>query len=249
MSREGLRLSAATLDTAGWFGRSVDDLILVANAFRLPKTEAPRDIRGLRVGLCRSPVWDRAEPTAREALATAGRRLEAVGATVTELELPARFAGLTEARELIGRMEGSAAFLPEYVSAYDKLAPALRERVEARETFPTTKLLECYTLADGCRREFDLLFGRDLDIVITPSAPGEAPEGLHTTGNWIFNEIWTLLHVPCVAIPVGRGPKGLPVGIQLVGPRLADTRVLEIARALAPALDTEPKAACRELCG
>jgi Asp-tRNA(Asn)/Glu-tRNA(Gln) amidotransferase A subunit family amidase len=249
VSRQGLRLSAASLDTAGWFGRSVDDLILVADAFRLPKTEAPRDIRGLRVGLCRSPVWDRAEPAGREALATAARRLEAVGATVTELELPARFAGLTEARELIGRMEGSAAFLPEYVSAYDKLAPALRERVEARENYPSAKLLECYTLADGCRREFDLLFGRDLDIVMTPSAPGEAPEGLHTTGNWVFNEIWTLLHVPCVAIPVGRGPKGLPVGIQLVGPRLADTRVLQIARALAPALDTDPKAALRELCG
>jgi Asp-tRNA(Asn)/Glu-tRNA(Gln) amidotransferase A subunit family amidase len=249
VSREGLRMSALSLDTAGWFGRSVDDLILVADPFRLPKMDAPAEIRGLRVGLCRSPVWDRAEPAAREALAIAARRLEGAGAIVTELELPARFAGLTEARELIGRMEGSAAFLPEYVGAYDKLAPALRDRVEARDHYPTQKLLDCYTLADTCRREFDQMFGHALDIVMTPSAPGEAPEGLHTTGDWVFNEIWTLLHVPCVAVPVGRGPKGLPVGIQLVGPRLGDTRVLQISRLLAPAIDTDPKAALCELCG
>lgn len=248
VSREGLRMSALSLDTAGWFGRSVDDLILVAEPFRLPKTDAPGDVRGLRVGLCRSPVWDRAEPAAREALATAARRLEGAGAIVTELELPARFVGLTEARELIGRMEGSAAFLPEYAGAYDKLAPALRDRVEARDHYPTQKLLDSYTLADTCRREFDQMFGRNLDIVMTPSAPGEAPEGLHTTGDWVFNEIWTLLHVPCVAVPVGRGPKGLPVGIQLVGPRLTDTRVLQISRLLAPIIDADPKAALRELC-
>jgi Asp-tRNA(Asn)/Glu-tRNA(Gln) amidotransferase A subunit family amidase len=249
VSREGLRMSALSLDTVGWFGRSADDLSLVAEAFRLPNADAPAQVKGLRVGLCRSPVWDKAEPAGREALALAARRLEQAGAIVEDLELPARFAGLTEARELIGRVEGSAAFLPEYVAAYDKLAPALRERVELRETFPTEKLLDCYTLADGCRRAFDLMFGRGLDVVLTPSAPGEAPEGLHTTGSWIFNEIWTLLHVPCVAIPVGRGPNGLPVGVQLVGPRLGDTRLLQLGRLLAPALDTEPKAAIRELCG
>ena len=249
VSREGLRMSALSLDTAGWFGRSVEDLALAAEAFRLPKADAPSQIRGLRVGLCRSPVWDKAEPAGREALSAAARRLEGAGAIVEELELPARFAGLTGARELIGRAEGSAAFLPEYLGAYEKLAPDLRTRVELREAFPTEKLLECYALADACRREFDLMFGRTLDVVLTPSAPGEAPEGLQTTGNWVFNEIWTLLHVPCIAVPVGRGPKGLPVGVQLVGPRLADTRLLELGRLLAPALDTDPKAAVRELCG
>jgi Asp-tRNA(Asn)/Glu-tRNA(Gln) amidotransferase A subunit family amidase len=59
--------------------------------------------------------------------------------------------------------------------------------------------------------------------------------------------MWTLLHVPCVAIPVGRGPKGLPVGIQVVGPRMTDMRLLSIARALAPVIDTDPKAPLREL--
>ncbi|MBS0642204.1 MAG: hypothetical protein JSS43_20250, partial [Proteobacteria bacterium] len=91
------------------------------------------------------------------------------------------------------------------------------------------------------------LFGKGLDVILTPSAPGEAPEGLHTTGNAIFQQMWTLLHVPCVAIPVGRGPKGLPVGVQIVGPRLTDMALLQVAQSLAPVIDTDPKAPMREL--
>ena len=86
-----------------------------------------------------------------------------------------------------------------------------------------------------------------LDVVLTPSAPGEAPEGLHTTGNAIFNRMWTLLHVPCVGIPVCRGPNNLPIGVTLVGPRLTDARLLAIAKAAAPVIDADARAGLREL--
>ena len=108
-------------------------------------------------------------------------------------------------------------------------------------------LLAAYAIADACRPVFDGMFGRSLDVVLTPSAPGEAPEGLHTTGNAIFNRMWTLLHVPCVGIPVCRGPNNLPVGVTLVGPRLTDARLLAIAKAAAPVIDADPKAGLREL--
>ena len=54
------------------------------------------------------------------------------------------------------------------------------------------------------------------DAILTPSAPGEAPEGLGWTGDPAFNSLWTLLHVPCVTVPVGAGPQGLPLGVQIV---------------------------------
>jgi Asp-tRNA(Asn)/Glu-tRNA(Gln) amidotransferase A subunit family amidase len=241
-SREGLRMSSITLDTVGWYGRSVADLALVAEAFRLPGlgAEAPVSVRGLRVGLCRSPVWDRIEPAGAAALETAGKRLEAAGAIVEPLELPPAFDGMAAARDLIAAHEGSAAFLPEYLAAYPLLAEDIRARVELRGRFDRAALLAAYALADSCRAAFDGLFGPKLDVVLTPAAPGEAPEGLHTTGDAIFNGIWTLLHVPCLGIPCIRGPKGLPVGIQLVGPRMSDARLLAIAEAVAPIIDTEP---------
>lgn len=85
---------------------------------------------------------------------------------------------------------------------------------------------------------FDSLFGPSLDVVLTPSSPGEAPVGLHTTGNAIFNRMWTLLHVPNVGIPACFGPAGLPVGVTLVGKRLSDARLMAIAKAVAPIIDT-----------
>ena len=249
VSREGVRMSSVTLDTVGWYGRCVDDLIMVAEAFRLPKSAQPVSPgpEGLRVGLCRSPVWSHIEPSGEDALRLAGLRLRDAGAIVEDLVLPDPFNALHEAHADIVATEGGTSFLPEYLSSYAILAPDLRDKVENARGVTPDRLLASYALADSCRPAFDRLFGRGLDVIVTPSAPGEAPEGLHTTGNAIFNSMWTLLHVPCVAIPVGRGAKGLPVGIQLVGPRLSDMRLLAIAKATAPVIDTDPKAALREL--
>ncbi len=248
VSREGARMSSITLDTVGWYGRSVADLQLVAEAFRLPGLETPkRHVRGLRIGLCQSPVWDRIEPAGVAALETAGRRLEAAGAIVEPLVLPSAFDGLAAARDVIGAYEGAAAFLPEYLGALHLMAPDLRAKVEASANFDAEALRAAYTLADACRAQFDAMFGPGLDALLTPASCGDAPEGLHTTGDHIFNAIWTLLQVPCVGIPCIRSPRGLPVGIQLVGPRFADARLMAIAQACAPAIDAEPDWARRTL--
>ena len=249
VSREGVRMSSMTLDTVGWYGRCVDDLIMVAEAFRMRQPVEPfvAGPEGLRVGLCRSPAWGVIEPEGADALMLAAQRLSAAGAIIEEYELPDPFAQLHEAHADIFESEGGVSFLPEYLSSYSLLPPGLRAMVDNVRDVTPEKLLASYALADSCRRTFDGLFGRGLDVILTPSAPGEAPEGLHTTGNPAFQSMWTLLHVPCVAIPVGRGPKGLPVGVQVVGPRLTDMRLLAIAGALAPVIDTDPKASLREL--
>ncbi len=249
VSREGVRMSSMTLDTVGWYARSVDDLIMVAEAFRFPNAAEPQitDPNGLRVGLCRSPAWSAIEPAGQASLMLAAKRLADAGAIVEEFELPAPFTTLHEAHADIVQTEGGWSFLPEYMTSYDILAPDLRGKVENVRGVTPEKLLESYAMADSCRPAFDRLFGPGLDVILTPSAPGEAPEGLHTTGSAIFQSMWTLLHVPCVAIPVGRGPKGLPVGIQIVGARMTDTRLLGIARMLAPVIDLDPKAPLRDL--
>jgi Asp-tRNA(Asn)/Glu-tRNA(Gln) amidotransferase A subunit family amidase len=249
VSREGIRMSSISLDTVGWYGRSIDDLILVAKAFRIPENTESITVRGLRVGLCRSPVWHAIEPAGVAVLEGAAARLAAAGAIVEELVLPEPFERLHAAHAAIMAGEGAASFLPEYVTAHDKLAPALRERVENVSGTTPQQWLEAYALAESCRVQFDALFGAALDVVLTPSSPGEAPVGLHTTGDTIFNSMWTLLHGPNVGIPAGRGPNNLPVGVTLVGPRMSDSRLLRIASALAPVIDTDEPARLRELWG
>ena len=75
-----------------------------------------------------------------------------------------------------------------------------------------------------------------LDVLVTPSAPGQAPKGLEWTGDPAFNFIWTSLHVPCVTVPAGEGPDGLPLGIQIVGRRGEDREVLAWAQWIAAAI-------------
>ena len=249
VSREGIRMSSITLDTLGWYGREVADLVLVASAFRIPEDATRVEPRGLRVGLCRSPVWHAIEPGGAAALERAAARLAEAGAIVHELTLPEPFERLHAAHAAIIAGEGAASFLPEYLTAHDRLAPALRARVEGGQAVTPQRWLEAYALADACRVQFDALFGPGLDVVLTPSACGEAPEGLHTTGDAIFNAMWTLLHVPNVGIPCGRGPRNLPVGVTLVGARMSDPLLLAQARALAPVIDTDGPGRLRELWG
>ena len=111
------------------------------------------------------------------------------------------------------------------------------------------RLLDSYTVADACRPVLDGMFGPQLDVILAPSAQGEAPEGLHTTGDAVFNRMWTLLHGPNVGIPCCRGPKNLPVGVTLIGKRWSDSRLLSIAQALAPIIDADPGAGLWELWG
>jgi Asp-tRNA(Asn)/Glu-tRNA(Gln) amidotransferase A subunit family amidase len=189
--------------------------------------------------MCKTPYWDKAEPSAQKALATAAERLQKAGARIEELELPSRFGALSDAQRTISRGEGGAAFLPELLTHGERVHAEFRDMAENKQGITGEMMVEAYDLVADCSRTFESLVA-SFDAVVTPSAPGEAPEGLHTTGDWVFNAMWTVMHMPCLAIPCVKGPKGLPVGIQLVGPRYSDARLLAVAAAVAPVIDAEP---------
>jgi Asp-tRNA(Asn)/Glu-tRNA(Gln) amidotransferase A subunit family amidase len=115
------------------------------------------------------------------------------------------------------------------------LHKAFADRVTNAAGFTRAQLVHAYDTAANCRVLFDQIAG-DYDGVLTLSAPGEAPQG-RTQGDNKLNRDWTLLHVPCINIPAGRGPNGMPVGLTLTGPRYTDRRLLAVAAALAPVVD------------
>ena len=240
VSREGAKVYANSLDTIGWYGRSVADLALVAEAFRLDGVgrEPAPEPRALRVALCRTPYWSRIEPGGETAFATAAKRLTRAGVAVEDLVLPEAFGALFEAQDTIMFGEGKAAFLDEYLIQGPRLGQDFVDRAENQKGITPARMIAAHDLAAECRRAFAALFER-IDAVLAPASPGEAPEGLQNTGDHVFNAMWTLLHGPCVSIPCAHGPGGLPVGIQLVGPRYADARLLAVASALSPVIDAE----------
>ena len=92
----------------------------------------------------------------------------------------------------------------------------------------TDEYNEAISLGRECRARLAEAFG-DCDVLLAPSAPGEAPAGI-PTGDPVMNQVWTFLHTPCVTVPAGTGPKGLPVGVQIVGRIGDDARTLAAAQ-------------------
>ena len=238
LSFDGAKHYSVHLDTIGLYGRSAQDLALLAQAFRLADAvdaDIPA-VRGLRIGLCETPMWDEADEDAKQALHTAAAMLSRAGAHVTPLVLSAPFAEMNQQQDVLMNEGGRAAFLPEYLRVGDLLHDDFRAKVENRRGFHATQMREVLDAVALRRIEFEQAFG-DLDVVLTPSAPGEAPPGLQSQGMATFNRMWTALHVPCVSIPGLHGRTGLPIGMQLVHKRYEDARLLQVAAAVAAVLD------------
>jgi Asp-tRNA(Asn)/Glu-tRNA(Gln) amidotransferase A subunit family amidase len=104
----------------------------------------------------------------------------------------------------------------------------LRQFLHDGANVSTERLRAAHRQAERARQEIDAVF-EDVDALLTPAAVGEAPEGLDATGDPIFSRIWTLLGTPCISLPLLRGPSGLPVGLQVVGPRSDEARLLGAA--------------------
>jgi Asp-tRNA(Asn)/Glu-tRNA(Gln) amidotransferase A subunit family amidase len=235
VSTEGVKLYANTLDTVGWFARSVEDIVLVVRIFEVSDEQIPpptRPAASLHIGFCRTPYWDAALPATRSAMQEAIRRLSNAGASVTDLDLGTDFSDGNNLRETIMLAEGRFSFLNLHQTVPDKISSGIRKRMDR-----INNALLCAALdrAAALRSTFDAL-ASDFDAIIAPSAPGEAPTGLASTGYSIFNGLWTLLHVPCITLPGLTGAEGLPVGVQLIGSRYSDTKLLAAAQTVAELL-------------
>ncbi len=217
ISRVGMKVMAGGLDTVGVIARSVADCALLTRAV------TGRDLGNLedgaaqapRIGLCRSPAWDSAAPETAALLHDAADRFARAGAVVAEVELPAVFARALALHPVIMNGESARAMGWELTHRRELISGELQERLDWGLAQPLTLLDEANEVFAAARRAFgDVMSG--FDCLLTPSAPGEAPHGSSWTGDPVFNALWTGLHVPCVTVPSGTGPNGMPLGLQVI---------------------------------
>jgi amidase len=230
-NRAGLKFAAESLDTIGLIARTLDDIELITDALiaREPGPSASLD-KPPNIGLCRTPLWDTAQPETKEAVEDAAARLVSAGAGVREVVLPTEFAGLkTAARETINNYERSKSMAAEWASDRDRISERLQRCIEGGLAMPYGDYVAALRLGEHCRARLDQVFD-GVDILLAPCVNGEAPRGLASTGDPGFQAIWTILHVPALTLPTHRGPNNLPVGIQLVGRRYDDRRLFACAR-------------------
>jgi Asp-tRNA(Asn)/Glu-tRNA(Gln) amidotransferase A subunit family amidase len=224
----GVKPNSKSFDTVGLMGRSVADVALAfavmtrqdAAAFALPAMDKPR------IGFYRTLQWDKADAATHAALEGAASRLAKAGARVSEIALPGKFNDLAGARSKIGDFESSRALAWERRHFEDEIA--VREKLRKADAVTFDEYMAAQKVLAECRRLLEITFG-DFDALLVPSAPGEAPKGLASTGDSVFNQAWTALHTPCVTVPVFTGPSGLPMGAQFVGAYGADYKTLACA--------------------
>jgi len=238
ISRIGMKIMSDSLDTVGVMARSVADCAFFAGAVsgRDLGTPDTNPGRAPRIGICKSPSWELAAPETHSLLERVETALARAGATVAARELPDPFAALKAAHPIVMNAESARALGWELASHPQGLSEGLRERMAFGLNQTETALNQAYDVFSSTQHAFpEAMAG--LDVLVTPSAPGEAPAGLEWTGDPGFNFIWTSLHVPCVTVPAGTGPNGLPLGIQIVGRRGEDKAVLAWARWVEAALN------------
>ena len=227
-SRVGIKMQCHNLDTLGVICRSLEDVALM-RAVLLAQDPRPVDrvSAAPHVGFCRTPAWDHADGDTRALLERTAAGLAAAGATVRDVAPTP--ADILDHHRRIFEFEAARNYAYEYEVHGDKLSAALRDGLlTPGRALPLSAYVEAIETAEAFRRNLDDLFG-EFDVLLAPSAVGEAPEGLGSTGDARFNAIWTFAWTPCVTLPAGTGRKGLPLGVQLIGPRFRDEALLDAA--------------------
>ena len=231
----GVLANTPSFDTLGFFANCVDDLVLVRKALldeSIPEIKK-LSLNGARVAIATKPYWEGACASSQQMIEEAASVLEDAGAKVFALDDQGVFENLSEWNIEISGYEFARTLAHERRLAFHKLSEILRNgrmadgfRVAFSSYQAAKKNLELL------RIKFDEVL-KGVDFVICPSAQSAASKGLESTGSADFNMAWTSLHCPVISLPVAQEKDtALPLGLQVVGTRYSDDRLIKFAEAV-----------------
>ena len=238
--RAGVLLQSHMLDTLGVYGRSVEDLGLITDAISRHDPADAQSYAGSRGSLSdmlrqappkpprfafmRTPIWDQAEEGARTAITDIAKKL---GDQCTEENLPAPFERIAVLHATVMGAEDLAYYGGYLEETPDLLSEQIKARLTAARDIRATDYIKALNDREIINADLEALLS-DYDAILCLASPGPAPHGFETTGSAIFNGLWTYLGVPCVSLPRAE-VNGMPMGVQLVGMRGDEGRLLRTA--------------------
>jgi Asp-tRNA(Asn)/Glu-tRNA(Gln) amidotransferase A subunit family amidase len=244
--RQGILALSRTLDHVGLFARSIDDIALLAEQLvgfdeRDPDTRPRARIPFIEVAaeepplppmfaFVKTPYWERADEDTKEGFAELVAQL---GERVEEVELLPSAVEAWELHRTIMEAEMAANLEREWDKGRDRLSEQLRAQLERGREVRAVDYQRALSRIAPIHESFVELFEQRYDAILTPAATGAAPKGLSSTGDPVFCTLWTLCGMPAISLPLLQGANGLPLGVQLVGSRDGDARLLRTARWLA----------------
>ncbi|MEP6558016.1 MAG: amidase [Burkholderiales bacterium] len=247
IGRTGVLTQSPPLDAIGVFGRTLDDVALLADVLagfdandpltRMAATpkllETARSAAPFPPSLAwvATPFWDRIAPDAQAAFT---ELVELLGDRIAPFELPANAADAVQWHKTVMEADIAGSFAAEYDRGRDKLSASLRSQIERGRVITAVAYREALARVPILLQGFEPVF-EHFDALITPAALGTAPAGLDATGDPLLCTLWTFLGMPCISLPLLHGENGLPIGVQLVGRRGDDARLLRTGRWLVQA--------------
>lgn len=225
--RAGVLRQSPALDQIGVFARTVDDAALLAAQLMersIDFTATDSDVPP-RLAFVRTPRWQDATDDTRAAY---NRLIEGLGSHVTEVTMPAAAAPAWDWHRTVMEAEIAANFEAEWRTGKDRLSASLRGQIERGLATSAADYRHALAQIPLVNALFEDLYSK-YDAILTPSVAGTAPRGLGSTGDPAFCTLWTFCGMPAINVPLLRGANGLPLGVQLVGPRMGDARVLRAA--------------------
>ena len=229
-SLAGVFPAAESLDTLGLHARNVDDIALLHSVLAGRPFGSVREPAAAPVfGLCRTWWWGEAQSETRDAVESAAGRLAAAGFAVRDLTLPVEFRRLSELRGVINARERAMTMADAWERGSELISPQLRNTIREGLALSYGDYVDALRLMDSCRARIDDAFA-GCDAILTPAVEGEAPRSLADTGSPRFQSLWTMLRTPAITLPTHAGPRGLPVGIQLVARWRCDELLFGICR-------------------
>ena len=253
ISRHRVFALSRTLDHVGLFARSIDDVALLAEQLagydendpdtrpraRIPFVDVAAEEPPLppMFAFIKTPMWERADEDTKEGFAEI---IEHLGSQVEEIEL---FPSASEAwqwHQNIMSAEMALNLQWEWKHGRDRLSEQLRTLIERGHEVRAVEYQRALARIHPIHESFVELFEQRYDAILTPAAPSAAPKGLSATGDPSFCTLWTLCGMPAISLPLLQSINGLPIGVQLVGPRLGDARLLRTARWLAAKMAATP---------
>jgi Asp-tRNA(Asn)/Glu-tRNA(Gln) amidotransferase A subunit family amidase len=251
--RTGALLLSRALDHVGVFARTIEDAALLAQCIAgyddgdpdtrpiavpsLVETARQEPPLPPRFALVKTAVWDQAEKDTRDGFAAL---LERLGEAAEEVDLTASTQPIHELHAIIMQVEMAENLRPELMRARSQLSAPLLELLDTGRARLAVDYRRALDLAAPMADRLETVFD-EFDAIITPAAAGEAPVGLAATGSPVFCTIWSYLGMPAVTLPLLQGSNGMPIGVQLVGKRGNDARLLRTARWLVHHLNPRGK--------
>lgn len=249
--RTGILTQAPSLDTVGVFAGEIEGAALLAEAlYGYDESDSATSLaphpRLLEAALSdppvvpslafvKQPAWADADDDTHEAFA---ELVEALGEQCQEIELPSAFAEAANARERIHFAEMAKNYHHYVNKGRDKLGAETLSAIDRGAAIPARDYISALDWPAVLNAGLEEIFFH-YDAILTPAAAGAAPKGFSSTGSPAFNGLWTLCGTPAITIPLLKASNGMPMGVQLVGPRGGDARLLRSARWLAGTLESD----------